>query len=237
MKSVASLMVTSQLFLIVLTTFLSLYGLFWLLGWRHNRRRRRAFLIALNDSTGSTVTPQSGPDARGFVAIFEPPPTPYAYLAVIFRPSPPQTYWLRPLLLQSDRLRLRGILAEALRNELIWTRGRVPDRAAGHGPRSQLWQRKIHHTTNVEFELRGPNSGALENGFRALNMRFGPLLQRVNLVGDAAIERRLRNLQRLDAQKAAVELEIELTAAKLPTEEVSALVAQARALGRAALLG
>ncbi|MEZ4711386.1 MAG: hypothetical protein R3A44_29600 [Caldilineaceae bacterium] len=230
-------MVTSQIFLVALTVFVALYGLFWLLGWRHNRRRGQAFLIAFNDSTRSTMAVKTGPDAHGFTAFFEPPPAPYAYLAVSFRPSPPQTYWLRPLLLQRDRLRLRGILTEPPHNELIWTRGRVPDRAAGHGPRSQLWQRKIHHTTNVEFELRGPNSGALENGFRALNMRFGPLLQRVNLVGDATIERRLRNLQQLDAQRAAMDLEIELTAAKLPTEEIAALVGQARALGRAALLG
>ncbi|MCB0080996.1 MAG: hypothetical protein KDE47_08710 [Caldilineaceae bacterium] len=230
-------MVTSQIFLTIFAVLLALYGLFWLLGVRHNRRRGRLFLMAFNDSTGATMAVHFGPDARGFVAYFEPAPAPYVYLAVLFRPSPPQTYWLRPLLLRRDRLYLRGILTEPPRNELIWTRGRIPDRAAGHGPRAQLWQRKVHHTTNVEFELRGSNCGALENGFRALHMRFSPLLLRVNLLGDAAIERRLRNLHAVDARNTPVDLQLDLTAAKLPAEEIAALVAQARALGRAALLG
>lgn len=229
-------MVASQILLAVLFLWLAFYGLFWLLGIRHNRRRSRAFLAALQDSTSAAMTLHAGPDAGGFVAIFEPPPAPFYYVAAIFRPLPPQSYWLRPLLLGRDRLRLRGILTQAPQNELIWTRGKTPDRAAGHGAQPGLWQRKIHHTSNVEFELRGPNSGALENGFRGYHTRFGPLLQSFHLSRKEQTERQLRNFSLLDAQKTAADLEIELSAAKLPIEEIAPLVAQFRAVGRAALL-
>ncbi len=193
----------------------------WLLADWQNRRRSQMIIAALNDSARGQVKCSVGPNRRGFVATIQPAPEPFLQFTIIYRPLSNFDLFgwlLGPLAGTPDRLVLQGKLSVRPLAELLWTRGQIPSRALGKSPGAALWVQGWLDITNSEYATRGSNPSALIHLFRDLQTRFGTLLHTVSVQADAIPE-----------------IELSLRASGLNREEIPALVATIRALGRAAV--
>jgi hypothetical protein len=192
----------------------------WLAGWQ-NRRQGQLIIAALNDSVRGEVKCTVGPNRRGFVATIQPAPEPFLQFTITYQPL--SNFDLPGLLLgrlsgASDCLLLQGKLSALPLAELIWTHGQIPSRALGKSPGAALWVQGWLDITNSEYATRGSNPSALVHLFRDLQTRFGALLHRVSIQADVIPE-----------------VELSLRGSSLNREEIPALVATLRSLGRAAV--
>ena len=194
----------------------------WMVGWLNRRRQSAAMSHALGNSTRGRVVSRSGPNARGLVAEIEPAPEPFGGLLFRFAPrshlSPAGVLGL----LQGgyySTLNMQGMLHAMPDAELVWIRKQVPDKALGKDPGSALWATHRLDFINLEYATRGANTAALRHAFAELQTRFGPILQHVTIQRDE--EPMVDILVRTD---------------NLVAEEIPALVAAVRAMGRAAEL-
>jgi hypothetical protein len=192
----------------------------FLAGWQ-NRHRSQIMVAALNDSARGQVKCSSGPNRYGFVATLQPAPEPFLQFTITYRAR--SNFDLAGALLgrlagTADRLVIQGKLAARPLAELIWTRGQIPSRALGRNPGDALWVQGWLDITNSEYATRGSNPGALVYLFRDLQTRFGPLLYKVSIQADSTPE-----------------IELSLRGGGLNREEIPALVATIRGLGRAAV--
>jgi hypothetical protein len=160
-----------------------------------------------------------GPAADGFLAALQPAPEPFVDFRCEYRSaaSANPLDWLGG---RGARLVLRGVVSQRPAAELIWQRGRVAAQALGGSGRSRttLWERRRLDIVDAEFVVRGADTGAVERVFLDLQARFGTHLLLVSVRGDEPIS-----------------VEAVLRTAGFPAEDVPALVATVRALGRAAL--
>ena len=203
---------------------------------RQDRRRSRAFVAALNQSTFGTLKIDHEVQvehihANGFAAWLTPAPEPFRQLLIAFEPRSTLsiTNWWRRLRHDDiDRLVFIGRLQEAPTSEFIWSNGELAGRALTVGDRPQLWQRKQFDVGVSEYVMRGANAPALENIFRSLFARFGPMLQHIHV--EKAVDFEMPTARVSDQ----THLYILLNSAKLAPQEIPALTAAILALGEAA---
>jgi hypothetical protein len=119
--------------------------------------------------------------------------------------------------LGSQRFLLTGQLARRPTAELVWQRGRTPERALGRGPETRLWVLRRLEVAPGEFAVHGGNPAALEHAFFDLQARFGAFTRRVSILAEAQPH-----------------FEMVLEANGLTVEEIPALITTVRMLARAA---
>lgn len=215
--------------------FSALYSLLWgTAAWR-SIRRGHFFLKALDDSTSSLAEMEHSPTVDGFVAALEPAPAPFRTFVVTYQPASSfnPLLLLPPLRKQHEYMYIRGQLSQPPTSELVWTRGRTPGVAAVARRQPRLWQMRYLDVWDIRYAVRGENTGAIENEFRALHARFGPLLTFVHIHNPDA------TAAPLDEHPLSTEDEhfvIGLRVAELGLHEIPPLVAAVRATARAALL-
>ncbi len=185
------------------------------------RRRSQVLLGLLNESARGQVVLLRGPDAGGFVGAIQPPPEPFLHFVVDYRFA--QTYdlvgqLLNPLTHHAERLLFVAKLPVRPAAELIWQAGQSPGRALGQRERSQLWVLRRLDFINVQYAVRGANTGAIEHVFLDLQTRFRPFLVKISVQGDADPE-----------------CTVVLQLARFNLQELPALITSLRAVGRAAL--
>jgi len=193
----------------------------WVAATAQTRRRNQSLAAGFDNSTRSRLTYVDSPAARGFTAHFDPPPEPFVRLELHYRGGAtvdPIGLLLRTLSGRSDELTLCGLLPDRPVAELVWTRGRIPERALARRERASLWVQRRSDLIDSEYAVRGVDTAALEYVFVDLQARFGPLLELVSVVAD-----------REDAH-----IEIVMRGVGLQGSAVPALVATVRSLGRAA---
>lgn len=206
-----------SLLLLVVTLLL----LSWLVGRLQNRRHSQMMLTALNDSARGQIVCPEGAQSDGFAATIQPAPEPFRQFTIVYHAASNLNllgWLLRGLTRHPDQLFIRGSLPDPPLAELIWTRGGIPGYALGYRASAGLWVQGWLDITNSEYATRGVNPSALVHLFRDLQTRFGPLLSKVQVQADARPE-----------------VEIVLRGAGLTREEIPALVATIRGIGRAAL--
>ena len=188
---------------------------------RQALRRSQALVAALAASVRGRVDCARGPGAGGFLAALLPAPEPFVDFRCEYRSAATSNPldWLGG---RGARLVLRGVVGQRPAAELIWQRGRVAAQALGghSGSRSRttLWERRRLDIVDAEFLVRGADTGAVERVFLDLQARFGTHLLLVSVRADEPVT-----------------LVVALRTAGFPAEDVPALVATVRALGRAAL--
>jgi hypothetical protein len=194
----------------VLLAFLASYAGAWLAA----RRRTRDVAEAIGDSTRGTLrlTRRTATLVRGDLV---PAPDPFQAFSGELRLRTPFAVLPPPA---GQTLLFTGQLGVRPSAEIVWHRGRVPERALGRGPDTALWVARKLDFVAGDFALRGANTSALEHAFFDLQARFGDSLRRVTLLADAQPQ-----------------LEVELSAAALAPSELPALVTTLRGLARAAL--
>lgn len=181
-----------------------------------SRRRLRDVAQALNDSTRGAWKPtqRRANLVRGDVV---PAPDPFVAFSV--------ELGVRGLLgavplMGSQQLLLTAQLAKRPAVELVWRRGHTPDRALGRGPETRLWVSRRLDFVPGEYAIRGSNPAPLEHQFVDLQTRFGAFTRSVRILAEAQPQ-----------------LEIEMEANRLNSDDIPALVTTVRALARAALRG
>lgn len=193
--------------------------LLWLLLRRLALRRTREILAAFNDSTRSALVPSERPRATRVRAAILPAPEPFTHLGMEFSLGGGGPLGvLSGMLLRRQRLVLHGALPGRPPAEIVWTAGRTPDRAVGRGPATRLWVAHQLPYGGGTYAVRGINTAHLEHAFTDLQTRFGELMRSSTIQVDAMPQMR-----------------VELAAGRLNREDVPALVATVRALGRAAM--
>ena len=200
----------------------ALFVLGWLAGLLHRRRQSQAISHALGNSSRGHIVSKSGPNGRGLSAEIQPAPEPFRQLRFRFVARS----FLNPMDLlglfsggHESSLTVQGPLCKTPDAELVWIRRQIPDKALGKDPGSALWTYHRLDFINAEYVTRGVNTAALEHAHSELQKRFGPMLQQVSVQRDS------------DPM-----VDIRVRTADIPMEEIPALVASVRALGRAALL-
>jgi hypothetical protein len=188
---------------------------------RQALRRSQALVAALTASVRGQVVCAQGPGATGFLATLQPAPEPFADFRCEYRSSATGNPldWLGG---RGARLDLRGTVSQRPVAELLWQRGRIPAQALGRPgegrSRTTLWVLRRLDIVDAEFVVRGADTGAVERVFLDLQARFGAHLLQVAVRADEPIS-----------------LEVSLRTSGFPAEELPALVATVRTLGRAAL--
>jgi hypothetical protein len=215
--------------------FSALYSLLWATAAWRAIRRGHFLLKALDDSTRSLAEVERSPTMDGFTATFVPAPEPFRTLVVTYQPAPAYNplMLLPPLFKQNERMIIRGRLREPPSDELVWMRGHTPGVAATPGRHPQLWRVRHLDVWNMDYAVRGENTGAIENAFRELHARFSPLLMSMHLHNPAAAA------PPSDEQIATARDDhfvLHLRVAQLGLHEVPPLIATVRTAGRAALL-
>jgi hypothetical protein len=159
-----------------------------------------------------------------FEAAFLPAPPPFVGLTVTRSRTPLGRFFApdgrKRRSPGRDILRFQGILPLPPRQELLWARGEMPDRALRRGEGVGLWTGHRMDLTGSEYITRGDNTGALQHTFFDLQRRYDPFLHQV------FVER---------GQLHHVTVRIQL-AHGLNVEEMPALVNLIRTAGRAAQL-
>lgn len=214
-------MLDERSLLALLATLALLLALARVAATLQTRRRNRRLAADFDSSTRSHLVYTTSPSAGGFVAHFEPPPDPFVQLELHYRGGAtvdPLGLLLRAISGHSDELTIRGLLPERPAAELVWTRGRIPERALARRERTSLWVRRRSDLIDSEFAVRGVDTTALEYVFVDLQARFGALLQRVNVVAD----------------REDMHIEVVMRGGELQGSAVPALVATLRSFGRAA---
>ncbi|HAJ37589.1 MAG TPA: hypothetical protein DCL15_18125 [Chloroflexi bacterium] len=214
-------MITDRLLLVTFVAAAALLLIAWMAARLQTGRRNQGLAQAFADSTRSRLVFVRPPAAGGFDARFEPAPEPFEHLSLVYRGGTtvdPIGLLLRALR-GNDVLIVRGLLHTRPAAELIWARGRIPDRALARRARVSLWVQRRSDLIASEYAVRGADTTALEHVFVDLQARFGALLQRVSVIAD----------------REDVHVEIVLHGAGLRATEAAALIATVRAVGRAAL--
>lgn len=184
--------------------------------------RRNELLRALDDSTRGRLIVEHRRGWYGARARINPVPEPFASLTIECDTSGPggRQGLLRGLLgIRRQRLALYGSLARRPAAELIWERGRTPDRALGTNPESGLWMAHRLEYLSGAYAVHGTNTAALEHAFVDLQARFGPYLQRAVLQANTSPQ-----------------FVIVLVVNGMNREDVPALISTVRSLTRAALI-
>lgn len=188
---------------------------------RQALHRSQALVAALTASVRGQVVCTQGPDAGGFLASLQPAPEPFVDFRCEYRSSATANpaNWLGG---RGARLTLRGTVSQRPTAELLWQRSRVPAQALsrpGEGrSRTTLWVLRRLDIVDAEFVVRGADTGAVERVFLDLQARFGAHLLQVAVRADEPVS-----------------LAVSLRTSGFPAEEIPALVATVRALGRAVL--
>jgi hypothetical protein len=183
-------------------------------------RRGQEILRALDESARGRVQLLRGPDARGFVGSFQPPPEPFLHLVADYRVArafdlPGQL--LNPFTHGAERLIFVAKLPARPAAEIIWQEGQTPGRALAQRDRSHLWVLRRLEMVHAEYAVRGANTGAIEHVFLDLQTRFRPFLVRISVQADADPE-----------------CTVVLRLSRFNLQELPALVTSLRGLGRAA---
>lgn len=208
--------------LVGLAALLSLLIIAWLATNLQTRRRNQGLAGGFDDSTRSRLAYVRTASARGFVANFEPAPEPFTRLELRYRSGAtvdPIGVLARLLTGRNDELVIQGLLPDRPAAELVWARGRIPERALARRARVSLWVQRRSDLIDSEYAVRGADTTALEYVFVDLQARFGALLQQVSVVAD----------------REDVHVEVVMRGAGLRTSDAPALVTTLRSLGRAAL--
>lgn len=170
------------------------------------RRRLRDVAAALDGSSAGSFVP--GPEQRGGLGgEILPAPDPFVRLFVEFTMP----------MARGQQVVLRGETQGRIVNELVWMRGRAPGRALGRGGGGELWAARTLEVLHGEYAVRGSNTAALEKTFADLQTRFGAESLAVTV------------------QAAQPNVIVAISFQGIEARELSAVVALARALGRAAL--
>ena len=202
------------LILLALIVLLAL-ALRWIIASTQVTQRSRVMVAALADSTRSQVVATQPPGRTGFLVAFKPAPEPFRHFTIGYYAA--SNFALRR---PADRLVFQGKLVTSPRAELLWQRGQIPARALGN---RTLWVRRKLDVTNSEYStrsnnVRGDNVNAIIRVFSDLHTRFGSALEKVTIQAESEAE-----------------VEVALWGNQLMPEEIPALVAAVRAMGRAAL--
>jgi hypothetical protein len=207
--------------LATLAALLLLVIIAWLATNLQTRRRNQGLAGSFDDATRSRLIYARTASARGFDAHFEPAPEPFTRLELRYRSGAtvdPIGLFARFLTGRSDELVIRARLPDRPTAELVWERGRIPERALARRARTSLWIQRRSDLIDSEYAVRGTDTTALEYVFVDLQARFGALLQRVSVVAD----------------REDVHIEVYMRGAELRTSDAPALVTTLRSLGRAA---
>lgn len=211
-----------RLLLVTLASVLTLLVIAWIAARIQTTRRNDSLAQGFAQSTRSHVVLDRGASAGGFVAHFEPAPDPFGRLELRYRSAtaidPIGLFW-RMASGRSDELLIRGLLIDRPAAELVWARGRIPERALARRSRVSLWIQRRSDLIDSEYAVRGADTVTLEHVFIDFQARFGPLLHEVSVLAD----------------REDVHVEIVMRGADLRASEAPALVATIRSLGRAAL--
>lgn len=213
-------MLSDRLLLVTFVALAALLLIAWIAARLQTGRRNQSLAQGFADSTRSRLVFARPPAPGGFDARFEPAPDPFAHLALLYRggTTVDPIGLLARAVRGGDALIVRGLLHERPAAELLWERGRVPDRALARRARVSLWMQRRSDLIASEYAVRGADTTALEHVFVDMQARFGALLQRVSVVAD----------------REDVHVEIVLQGAGLRATEAAALIATVRSLGRAA---
>lgn len=214
-------MLEDRLLLAMLAALLMLLLIAWLATTVQTRRRNQGLAGGFDDSTRSRLVYARAASASGFVAHFEPSPEPFTRLELRYRSGAtvdPIGLLVRIFSGRKDELTIQGLLPDRPAVELVWERGRIPDRALARRSRASLWVLRRSDLIDSEYAVRGADTTALEYVFVDLQARFGALLQRVSVVAD----------------REDVHIEVVLRGASLRSSDAPALVTTLRSLGRAA---
>ena len=172
-----------------------------------NQQRSQRLWSGLRNSLPAPLKVRLEAHQDGQLAFFEPAPEPFRKLEAQMQTAQ-----------RSPRIVLRGQLVKRPLEELLWQRGRPPDRALRRSIDAGLWELRRIDLVDGEFAVRGVNTAALDHSFFDLQARFGAFLQRVSVqAGDD------------------FEVEIVVNANRFNNEDLPALLATLRGLGRAAL--
>jgi hypothetical protein len=202
-----------------LLLLLALFGLASI--WAANRRRAE-ILRAVDDSTNGRLTIERRLGWHGVRATIQPTPDPFASFTVecsmVGRGG--RLGLLSSLLGgRSQRLVFYGMLQRRPHAEVMWERGRTPERALGRGPETSLWRAHRLDFLSGAYAVQGTNTAVLEHAFIDLQTRFGAYTQRVVVQANT-------NPQ----------LVVALVANGMNREDIPALVTTVRSLARAALI-
>lgn len=193
----------------------------WTAARLQTRRRNQTLAAGFDSSTRSRLVYASPPSAGGFNAHFEPPPEPFVRLELRYHGGAtvdPLGLLLRMVSGRTDELVIRALLPERPAAELVWARGRIPERAMARRARASLWMQRRSDLIDSEYAVRGVDTTALEYVFVDLQARFGALLQRVSILAD----------------REDVHIEVVMRGGELQGSATPALVTTLRSLGRAA---
>ncbi len=214
-------MIDDRWLLATVAALLLLLVIAWAAATLQTRRRNQSLAAGFDSSTRSRLVYTASPAAGGFVARFEPPLEPFVQIELHYRGGAtvdPIGLLLRAIRGHNDELTIRALLPERPAAELVWARGRIPERAMARRARASLWVQRRSDLIDSEYAVRGADTTALEYVFVDLQARFGALLQRVSVVGD----------------REDVHVEIVMRGGELQGSAAPALIATLRSLGRAA---
>lgn len=215
--------------------FSALYSLAWAVtAWR-NIRISHFIWKALDDSTPSLAEVERSPGVDGFLATLEPAPEPFQALEVRYRPASA----LNPLLLLpslrtgAETMVIRGQFAAAPVATLTWTQAQPAGlrRTIIRDPR--YWQVRYFDVFNTHYAVQGADTEAIENVFRSMQARFGPLLQSIHVLRPSTGESPFPTSPWAREEDDFVMV---LHTARMAIYETPPLMAAVRSLARAALL-
>jgi hypothetical protein len=202
---------------------LALLTALWALGVTRKMQSSRAVLAAIEAGVRGRTVPVRGPGSRGFLATVSPAPEPFREFSVRYRTLSilDPVDWIRRMGgARTAELHFWALLPNTPSSEIVWARGRVPDRALGHVPGRDLWIPHRLPLGGTEYIVRGGNTRALEHAFSDLHLRFGLVLRGV-----------------IVQREGAPQVELAVSGRRLDRREIPALIAGLRAIGRAALIG
>lgn len=215
--------------------FSALYSLLWAVAAWRNIRLGHFLWKALDDSTSSLAEIERSPGVDGFIATLEPAPEPFQTLEVRYRPASA----LNPLLLLpalrtgSESMIIRGRLGAAPTAMLVWARVQPPGLRRTIIRDARFWQVRYFDVFDTHYAVRGSDTEAIENVFRSLQARFGPLLHSIHLLrpstGESPFPASAWGSEEDD-------LVLVLHTSHMAIYEMPPLMAAVRALARAAVL-
>lgn len=151
-----------------------------LAGWNRRRILAQQMLQQIRDSNPHPVRVHRGPDGRGLLVESHPAPEPFAQLMILYTPdSRLDPLGLLRWLLRRDAhsLRIRALLHQPPRTELIWRRNVDPRAGLLPGLGRDAWVIRTLDFNQMQYSTRGIDTGALEHVFADFQTRFGPMLR------------------------------------------------------------